>query len=259
MSATGSVSILNVTQQFGGLVALEGVSIEIPAGRIHGVIGPNGAGKTTLLNVLSGLQRPTSGTISIGGQDVTRWPGHKMVAKAGLVRTFQTVRLFESMSVRENVIVAGQRVTSVQKAKDETERILDRLGLTSVADKPATSLAYGLQRRVELARVMVANPKVVLLDEPAAGLNPQERKALAEFLRALRNDGVTIVLVEHHMDLVHAVCESCTVLNFGKVIATGTPDEVTQDSAVLEAYLGGRHHRATDVAAPLPGDGEDPE
>ena len=249
MTEAGTVEIVGVTQRFGGLTAVDDVDITVPAATIHGIIGPNGAGKTTLLNVVSGLQRPTGGAVSIGSHVITGWPGHRLVARARLVRTFQTVRLFSSMSVRENVEVAAGTVHKARNVAGRAAAVIDELGLTEQAADPATALSYGLQRRVELARVMVADPAVVLLDEPAAGLSPPERQNLAHTLRAMRDKGITVVLVEHHMDLVHAVCESCTVLDFGSVISRGTPDEVTRDPKVLTAYLGGRHHDVpTDVA-----------
>ncbi|MEV0592787.1 ABC transporter ATP-binding protein [Nonomuraea cavernae] len=254
MRTPGTAEARGVTQRFGGLTAVSDVSFSVGAGEIHGIIGPNGAGKTTLLNILSGLQRPTSGSVIVGGDDVTRWPSHKLVAKARLVRTFQTVRLFSSMTVHENLMIAARTVAGPAEARTRVDEALDRLALTSLAAERATSLSYGLQRRVELARVMVSDPAVVLLDEPAAGLNPQERRELADTLHAMRDSGVTVVLVEHHMDLVHAVCQHCTVLDFGKVISRGTPDEVTRDPAVLEAYLGGKHHRASEVDAVIPED-----
>ena len=249
-----AIELRGITQRFGGLVAVDDVSISVDPGRVHGIIGPNGAGKTTLLNILSGLQRPTSGKVVVGGEDVTRWRGHTYVTRARLVRTFQTVRLFSSMTVRENVMVAAQTLAPHAEARERVVEVLDRLELTARADEPAASMSYGLQRRVELARVLVAEPKVVLLDEPAAGLSPSERHDLAALLRELRDHGVTVVLVEHHMDLVHAVCEECTVLDFGKVISRGTAEEVTADPLVLEAYLGGRHHRATGIEVVIPND-----
>jgi branched-chain amino acid transport system ATP-binding protein len=251
---SAAVELRGVTQRFGGLVAVDDVSLAVEPGRVHGIIGPNGAGKTTLLNILSGLQRPTAGQVVVGGEDVTRWRGHTYVTKARLVRTFQTVRLFSSMTVRENVMVAAQTVAAHAQAQDRVVEVLERLDLTGRAEEQAASMSYGLQRRVELARVLVAEPKVVLLDEPAAGLSPSERTDLAELLRQLRDQGVTVVLVEHHMDLVHAVCEECTVLDFGRVISRGTAAEVTADPLVLEAYLGGRHHRAADIEVVVPDD-----
>jgi branched-chain amino acid transport system ATP-binding protein len=251
MRTPGTAEARAVTRRFGGLTAVSEVSFSVARGEIHGVIGPNGAGKTTLLNVLSGLQRPSSGSVLIGGEDVTRWPSHRLVARARLVRTFQTVRLFSSMTVRENLAVAARTTTGPAQARERVEDVLARLSLDGLAGEPAAALSYGLQRRVELARVLVADPAVVLLDEPAAGLSPQERHDLADMLREMRDSGVTVILVEHHMDLVHAVCENCTVLDFGRVIARGTPAEVTEDPAVLEAYLGGRHHRASDVDVPV--------
>lgn len=249
---TAAVELRGITQRFGGLTAVDNVTIAVAPGTIHGVIGPNGAGKTTLLNILSGLQRPTSGTVVVGEQDVTRWRGHHYVTKARLVRTFQTVRLFTSMTVRENLSVAAQTVSPFSQAQSRVVDVLERLQLTDLADDHAASLSYGLQRRVELARVLVSDPAVVLLDEPAAGLSPQERGDLAGLLHEMRDQGVTVVLVEHHMDLVHAVCQDCTVLDFGAVISRGSPEEVTADPAVLEAYLGGRHHRAADIGVVIP-------
>ncbi len=258
MTPSPAVEIRQVSQDFGGLAALSGVSFSVASAVIHGVIGPNGAGKTTLLNVLSGLQRPTQGTVIIGGHDVTGWPGHRLVSQARLVRTFQTVRLFASMTVRDNVSLAARIVHGPARARSRTDEVLTQLGLAEVQAERATTLSYGLQRRVELGRVIVAEPAVVLLDEPAAGLNPGERRDLAALLGDLRDSGVTVILVEHHMDLVHAVCQSCTVLDFGRVISSGTPDEVTRDPAVLEAYLGGKHHRVAQVTAAADLAAEDP-
>jgi len=250
----GVLQIAGVTQRFGGLTAVDDVNISVAAGVIHGFIGPNGAGKTTLLNVISGLQRPTKGTVRVGPHLVTGWPGHQLVSKARLVRTFQTVRLFGSMTVSENVEIAAGTVHAGKRAHARTAEILQELGLTEHAHEPATALSYGLQRRVELARVMVADPAVVLLDEPAAGLSPTERHNLAQLLCVMRDRGITIVLVEHHMDLVHAVCETVTVLDFGAVISRGTPDQVTRDPKVLDAYLGGRRPGVGEL--PLPGTDE---
>lgn len=238
MTAPGAVEMTGITQRFGGLTAVNDVDISIPSGEIHGIIGPNGAGKTTLLNIVSGLQRPTSGTVRVGSHQVTGWPGHRLVRQARLVRTFQTVRLFASMSVRENVEIAARTVHKTKHARIRTAEVLEQLDLTDHGWDTATALSYGLQRRVELARVIVASPAVVLLDEPAAGLSPSERQDLARILRRMRAEGITVVLVEHHMDLVHAVCESCSVLDFGAVISRGSPDHVTRDPRVLEAYLG---------------------
>ncbi len=240
MSMEYALELVGITQRFGGLMAVNDVSVSVRSGEIHGIIGPNGAGKTTLLNIVSGLQQPTRGSIRVGPHTVTGWSGHRLVSQARLVRTFQTVRLFSSMSVWENVEIAARTVHKAHDAHVRTAEVLDRLDLASCAAARATSLSYGLQRRVELARVMVAKPAVVLLDEPAAGLSPSERQNLAQILRGMREDGATVLLVEHHMDLVHAVCESCTVLDFGIVISRGSPDEVTRDPKVLEAYLGTR-------------------
>ena len=247
MSPGGSVQVIGITQRFGGLTAVDDVHVAIPAGAIHGIIGPNGAGKTTLLNIISGLQRPTSGTVQVGEHQITGWPGHRLVTKARMVRTFQTVRLFGSMTVQQNIEIAAGTVHRGRQQRDRrTAEVIAELGLESHAADPATSLSYGLQRQVELARVLVADPLVVLLDEPAAGLSPTERHDLAQTLRVMNGRGITVVLVEHHMDLVHAVCQTCTVLDFGAVISSGTPQEVTRDPAVLEAYLGGSHHAVAD-------------
>jgi branched-chain amino acid transport system ATP-binding protein len=245
-----ALAVSELSVRFGGLLALDEVSVQFGSAGIHGVIGPNGAGKTTLLNVLSGIQRATSGGVSAGGVDVTRWSGHRMVGRARVARTFQTMRLFPTMSVRENVLVAARCAVKRRQAEGITDGLVVQMGLEEVAEHPAASLSYGSQRRVELARTLATQPRVVLLDEPAAGLSPPEREGLATHLRRVARTGVVIVLVEHHMDLVHAVCEECVVLNFGKVISTGSTLDVMNDPAVIEAYLGQVEASTTDADDP---------
>lgn len=231
----------SLTQRFGGLTALDDVTFEVEPGGVHGVIGPNGAGKTTLLNVLSGLQRPTSGTFRVGGDPAGGWPAHRIVREARLVRTFQTVRLFGSMTVRQHLEVAsraGASATSRSEQGAAVQESLERLRLVDVADEIAVELPYGTQRRVELARAISTKPRLLLLDEPAAGLTPEERRYLARDLKDLTDDDVTVVLIEHHMDLVKAVCQTACVLNFGRVISDGPIDHVMNDPVVIEAYIG---------------------
>jgi ABC-type branched-subunit amino acid transport system ATPase component len=238
-------------QRFGGVHALRSVSLAVPAGEIRGLIGPNGAGKTTLLNVLTGLQRPTRGRLRYFGQDVTGWPPYRIARRAGIVRTFQTVRLFATMNVFDNVRVAldarrpfpEERILRRPRrpavsSTERTREVIADLGLEEVAASRVTQLSYGTRRRVEMARALVMSPRVLLLDEPAAGLNGAERAELGELLVDLRGRGLTIVLVDHQMDLVSSVCDRLTVLDFGRVICEGPPGEVIEDERVLEAYLG---------------------
>jgi branched-chain amino acid transport system ATP-binding protein len=242
MSAA-AIEAQDLSKHFGGVHAVEDVTVSIAAGEIRGLIGPNGAGKTTLLNLLSGVARPSGGTVRAGGREVTGWPLHRMVRDAHIVRTFQTVRLFDSMSVLENVTVAagtrrgaGRRTSGavIERARE----ILEELELGPMLDSPVTELAYGTRRWVEIARALVTDPKVLLLDEPAAGLNTVERESLGALLRRLRDGGMTVVLVEHQMDLVGSVCDGLTVLDFGRVICEGPPQQVIEDERVLSAYLG---------------------
>ena len=217
------------------MVALDRLDISVDQGEVRGVIGPNGAGKTTLLNVLSGLVRPTDGRVLREGRDVTGWPADRMVRQARLVRTFQTVRLFSSMTVEENVLIAARRGAD---AESRARAWLERLGLLTVAAQPARELAFGLQRAVELARALVSEPQVLLLDEPAAGLNPEETGRLRELIVTLRESGTTIVVIEHDMRLVMEMCDRIVVLNYGEKIAEGAPRDIVENPRVVEAYLG---------------------
>ena len=247
---TPAIEIDGLTQHFGGVHALERISLSVAAGEVRGLIGPNGAGKTTLLNVLTGLQRPTEGRFRYFGVDVTEWPAYRVARHAGVVRTFQTVRLFTTMNVFENVLVAADAREPVpeerligrrrvrRNAPGEAWKALGEVGLESIARRRIIQLSYGMRRKVEIARALVMRPRVLLLDEPAAGLNGAERAELGDLLRRLRDEGLTIVLVEHQMDLVSQVCSQLTVLDFGRVICEGPPARVVEDSRVLEAYLG---------------------
>jgi branched-chain amino acid transport system permease protein len=251
--ASGPVLVLeDVTRSFGGLNALSQVSFELQAGRTYGLIGPNGAGKTTLVNLVSGLYRPTSGRILWKGKDLRR-PAHR-VAAAGVARTYQNIQLFSEMTVLENVVVgrharirtnlltAWLRLPRERREEAEARALaldlLRRVGLEASADLPAGKLSYGDQRRAEIARALAQGPELLLLDEPAAGMNDVETERLAEFLLELKQTGLTLVVIEHHMDLIMRVSDELLVLNFGRLIAQGPPEPVSREAAVVEAYLG---------------------
>jgi branched-chain amino acid transport system ATP-binding protein len=245
-----------VTRRFGGLVAVNQVSLTVNKGEIFGLIGPNGAGKTTFFNLLTGLIRPSSGTFRFQDQALTHRAPHQ-IAQLGIARTFQNIRLFGRLSAIENVMIAQHLATRQnqlfpsilglsqsrileQKARDRSHELLELVGLADRADACAADFAYGDQRRLEIARALALNPQLLLLDEPAAGMNPTEKQQLSEFIRSLRHQfDLTIVLIEHHVPLVMGLCDRIAVLDFGEVIAIGDPSTVRQDPAVITAYLGG--------------------
>jgi branched-chain amino acid transport system permease protein len=248
-----ALRVENVSRRFRGLVALGGVSLEVNAGEIHGVIGPNGSGKTTLFNVISGIHRPNGGRVFVWGQEVTGRRAYQM-SRLDVSRTFQNLRLFRRLTVIENVMVALDRDpayahvryllapwTVVRRERERRRRALRLLGdfdLVQVADELAVNLPYGRQRQLEIARALAAEPTILLLDEPAAGLNAREQEDLKGVIRRIRDAGVTVVVIEHNMGLVMTVCERITVLAQGKVIAGGAPADVARNQLVIEAYLG---------------------
>jgi branched-chain amino acid transport system ATP-binding protein len=224
-------------RRFAGLVAVDGVSFTVTRGQVHGLIGPNGAGKTTLFNLLSGLIASDTGHVRLDGVTLDGLPSWRR-ARLGLARTFQNIRLFADMTVLENVLTGlHARALSGRHARARASALLDRVGLGAAAVRRAGELSYGDQRRLEIARALATEPKLLLLDEPAAGMNPAETEALVTLLRGL---GVTLLLVEHDMSLVMRLCDRITVLNFGRKIAEGAPDEIRREPAVIEAYLGAR-------------------
>jgi branched-chain amino acid transport system ATP-binding protein len=237
----------HVTVDFRGNRALSDVGVALRSGEITGLIGPNGAGKTTLFNVVTGLEAPTTGRILLDGRDVSRLDTHKR-ARLGIARTFQRLELFLDLSVRDNLRVAGEirgswnpfgsRSPRIDVA-EETERVLDLVGLTSRADDDVSELPTGTARIVELARALMVRPRLLRLDEPASGQTEDETKAFESLLRRLvREDGLTVLLIEHDMGLVMDVCDRIHVLDFGEIIAVGSPDEVRNDPRVIDAYLG---------------------
>ncbi len=243
----------NITQIFGGLTALEDVSFTVKEGSITGVIGPNGAGKTTLFNVVTGLYTQTQGEVFLGGENIS-FLNTEELAGRGLVRTFQNVELFRQMNVLENVMVglhtrsksgifscAFKLPGQIREEKNIREKSMEWLeftGIAGLADVTAGNLPFGKGRLLEISRALAAKPKMILMDEPAAGLNSRETAELALLIRKICQSGVTVVLVEHDMDLVMDVCESIVVLNLGKKLAEGTPREIQENPAVIAAYLG---------------------
>ncbi|TQR11639.1 ABC transporter ATP-binding protein [Psychrobacillus soli] len=247
------LELKNITKNFGGISALTDVSFQINEGEIFGLIGPNGAGKTTLFNVITNMFPPTSGEIKFLGDKISGLKPHKITDK-GICRTFQNIRLFSQMSVLENVLVGSHCrsksgvINSVLRTKaqrkEETNsleaasELLELVGLSMFQDTIAENLAYGQQRRLEIARALASNPKLLLLDEPAAGMNETETESLFDLIKKVQKRGVTVLLIEHDMPFVMKLCDRITVLNFGKKLAEGTPAEIQSNQEVIEAYLG---------------------
>ena len=248
------LEVRSLSMRFGGLLAVDSVAFEVRRDQIFAIIGPNGAGKTTVFNCVGGFYRPTTGTVALDGQSIHHLPSHR-IARLGLVRTFQNVRLFKTMTVVENLLISQHTQLETRllpglfktpkyrhaetEALDRAAFWLEKVGLLTVANREAGNLAYGQQRRLEIARCMITHPKLLMLDEPAAGLNPQETRDLDRLINELRAEhGVAVLLIEHDMSLVMGISDKILVMEYGRPIATGTPGEIRRDPRVIKAYLG---------------------
>ncbi len=232
--------LTDVSVRFGGLQAVKDVSLEVPPGQVTGLIGPNGAGKTTLFNVITGLQRPTSGRILLADTDLTR-AGTRRRARAGLARTFQRLEVFGSLTVRENVMLAAELRQGLRRGRGAgplADALLDRVGLRPLADQQAGSLPTGTARLLELARALATEPRVLLLDEPGSGLDESETRDVGNLLLSLAAEGMAVLLVEHDMELVMRICSEVYVLDFGTILTSGSPAQVQAHAGVQAAYLG---------------------
>lgn len=255
LNNTYALEIREAVKRFGGIVATDNVNIQVKHGEIFGIIGPNGAGKTTLFNMITGVYAPTKGDILLEGKSIVGMLPNK-ISEAGIARTFQNIRLFNDLSVYENIHIAYQNnmnynlfdgILKNKRYKEQEqdcsqicETLLRGVGLWEMRDQIASNLPYGQQRRLEIARALATSPKVLLLDEPAAGMNEDESSRLTQIIRGIRDkhDNLTILIIDHHMDVIMDVCDTITVINFGKQLATGTPEEIQNNPQVIEAYLG---------------------